>query len=94
MGMKGMPRRWAQYPPQFQELHVIATVGSWVLAIGLLIMFWNFVRALFRGEPAPANPWGAQTLEWQTSSPPQTENFGEIPVVTDWPYNFGKKMKK
>ncbi len=90
LGTKGMPRRWAQYPPQFQDLHIIATVGSWVLAAGVLIMFWNFAYNLFRGKAAPANPWHAQTLEWQTTSPPQTENFEEIPVVDDWPYSYGK----
>jgi cytochrome c oxidase subunit 1 len=57
-------------------------------------MFWNFISALFHGEPAPANPWRALTLEWQTSSPPQTENFEEIPTVTDWPYSYGIKAKK
>jgi cytochrome c oxidase subunit 1 len=73
---------------------MVATAGSFVLAIGLFIMFWNLVRGAFKGEPAPPNPWGALTLEWQTSSPPRTENFGEIPVVTDWPYNYGKKGLK
>ncbi len=91
LGLKGMPRRWAEYPPQYQSLHIISTVGSWVLAVGVIIMFWNFAYNLFRGEPAPANPWRALTLEWQTTSPPQTENFVEIPAVTDWPYNYGKK---
>jgi cytochrome c oxidase subunit I len=93
LGLKGMPRRWAEYPSQYQGLHIVATVGSWVLAIGTVIMFWNFVRALFRGEPAPPNPWRGLTLEWQTSSPPRTENFVEIPTVTDWPYSYGKKKE-
>ncbi len=93
LGMKGMPRRWAEYPQQFQTLHVISTVGSWILAAGTLLMFWNFVRAIYRGAPAPANPWRALSLEWQTSSPPSTENFEVIPTVTDWPYGYGKKKE-
>jgi cytochrome c oxidase subunit 1 len=44
--------------------------------------------SLFRGERAPANPWGATGLEWKTQSPPLTENFDETPVVTDPPYNY------
>jgi cytochrome c oxidase subunit 1 len=91
MGVKGLPRRWAQYPPEFQWMQVFSTVGSWILAIGVTIMFINFVHALFRGKPAPANPWRALSLEWQTTSPPETENFEEIPVVTEWPYSYGKK---
>jgi cytochrome c oxidase subunit 1 len=55
------------------------------------MMFVNLFRALFRGAPASDNPWGANTLEWKTSSPPQTHNFKEIPVVTSWPYDFGTK---
>ncbi|KAF0216090.1 MAG: cytochrome c oxidase subunit [Geobacteraceae bacterium] len=91
LGVKGMPRRWAEYPPQYRDLHVISTVGSWVLALGVVIMFWNFIRGLYRGEPAPPNPWRALSLEWQTTSPPQTENFAKLPTVTDWPYGYGKK---
>mgnify|MGYP001617888463 CR=1 FL=1 len=91
LGFRGMPRRWAEYPPQFQSLNIVSTVGSWVLALGILIMFVNFVRGLYAGEPAPSNPWKGLTLEWQTASPPPTENFEEIPVVTGWPYGYEKR---
>jgi cytochrome c oxidase subunit 1 len=91
LGVKGMPRRWAEYPPQFQSMHVIATIGSWILAVGIAIMFINFIRCMFKGEQAPSNPWRALSLEWQTTSPPDTENFEEIPVVNEWPYSYGTK---
>ncbi|HEY3490099.1 MAG TPA: cytochrome c oxidase subunit I [Candidatus Deferrimicrobiaceae bacterium] len=91
LGYKGMPRRWAEYPVQYQTMHIIATVGSWVLAAGIIVMVWNFTRSLYRGEAAPGNPWGALTLEWQTASPPPVENFEVIPTVTEWPYSFGRK---
>jgi cytochrome c oxidase subunit I len=93
LGFEGMPRRYAEYPAKFQTLNIVSTVGSWVLAAGILIMFWNFVRGL-RGEKAPANPWGALTLDWQVSSPPPTENYEEIPTVTDWPYGYRKKGER
>jgi cytochrome c oxidase subunit 1 len=91
LGMEGMPRRWAEYPPRLQPLHIVSTVGSWILAAGVAIMFANFIRNLYAGRPAPDNPWRGLTLEWQTPSPPHTENFEEIPVVNDWPYGYGKK---
>jgi cytochrome c oxidase subunit I len=56
LGYKGMPRRWAEYPVQYQTMHIIATVGSWVLAAGIIVMVWNFARSLYRGETAPGNP--------------------------------------
>ena len=93
LGMQGMPRRYAEYPAKYQPLNVIATVGSWFLAMGIVIMFANFVRSLRSGAPAPDNPWDGLTLEWTVSSPPTVENFEEIPTVTDWPYSYGKKKR-
>ena len=88
LGMQGMPRRYFQYQPQFQTNHVISTVGSWILAAGLIMMFGNLIRAIFKGEKAPMNPWGGKTLEWQIPSPPPEENFEEIPVIAHGPYKY------
>lgn len=61
-------------------------VGSWVLVLGLIIMMWNLLHGIFRGERCGANPWGGTTLEWMIPSPPPQENFEEIPIVTHEPY--------
>ena len=91
VGMQGMPRRYYDYVPEFTGLNQLATVGSWILAIGLILMFVNIIRGLFKGDPVEANPWGGASLEWQIPSPPPTENFGEEdPVVTHGPYDFKK----
>jgi cytochrome c oxidase subunit 1 len=90
-GVEGMPRRYAEYPAQYQTGNVISSIGSAFLAIGVGIMFWNFIRCMYKGAPAPANPWRGLTLEWQAPSPPPTDNFDEIPVVTDWPYSYAGK---
>ena len=91
LGIQGMPRRYAEYPAMYQPLNIVATVGSWFLALGVLIMFANFIRSLRSGAIAPSNPWQGLTLEWSTSSPPPEENFHEIPTESDWPFSYGKK---
>jgi cytochrome c oxidase subunit I len=88
LGYMGMPRRYYDYLPEYQPLHVIATVGSWILVSGIIVLVVNLLISLRKGAPAPPNPWGAKTLEWTVSSPPPTENFHEIPVVTRGPYDF------
>jgi len=90
LGMQGMPRRYYDYLPEFSSLNLAATVGSWILAAGMVIMLVNLFRGLLKGEPAGNNPWGGATLEWTISSPPPTENFAAEPVVTHGPYDFSK----
>ncbi len=91
VGMQGMPRRYYDYVPEFTGLNQLATIGSWILAVGLVLMFANIIRGVFKGDPVEANPWGGASLEWQIPSPPPTENFGEEdPIVTHGPYDFKK----
>ncbi len=89
VGIQGMPRRYYDYLPEFTTLNVVATLGSWVMAIGLIMMFNNLWRGVRKGAVVGNNPWGAATLEWQIPSPPPMDNFGpEDPVVTKGPYDF------
>jgi len=88
MGAQGMPRRYYAHLPQFHTGHLIATGGSWLLVAGLMVLFGNLIVALRKGRKAEANPWGGITLEWRIPSPPPTENFAEIPVITTGPYVF------
>ncbi len=91
LGFQGMPRRYFDYPPEYFANHVASTVGSWFLAVGLVIIFANLIRAVFRGQKAPANPWGGRTLEWTVASPPPHENFAQMPVVERGPYPYDEE---
>ncbi|HKX45473.1 MAG TPA: cytochrome c oxidase subunit I [Planctomycetota bacterium] len=86
MGSQGMPRRYFDYLPQFEIYHTLSSLGAWLLLVGLLMVLWNLLQSLRKGAPAPRNPWGSATLEWETPSPPQHFNFAEQPIVDD-PYD-------
>jgi cytochrome c oxidase subunit I len=88
LGYMGMPRRYHAYPAEFQVLNVLSTAGATVLAVGYLLPMIYFLWSMRYGPLAPANPWGAAGLEWQTSSPPPTFNFEDQPVVTWEAYNY------
>lgn len=87
LGSRGMPRRYAKYLPEFQELHQYSTIGSFTLGVGLLIAGIVLIHSIFKGKKASANPWGGATLEWACTSPPPFYNFQRPPQVDD-PYDF------
>jgi cytochrome c oxidase subunit I len=90
LGTKGMPRRYYNYLDQFQPLHAFSSVGSWIMAVGFLIMGTYLFHSLFKGKPAGKNPWGALSLEWTIASPPPHHNFDEIPMIEHGPYDYDK----
>ena len=88
LGYNGMPRRYHQYPEEFQPWHVMSSTGAVVLAFAYLWPLFYLGWSLVKGPRATDNPWDATGLEWHTSSPPPTDNFAEIPVVTEAPYGY------
>jgi heme/copper-type cytochrome/quinol oxidase subunit 1 len=83
LGLAGMARRVYTYPnfPGWGDMNLISTVGAFVLAIATLVLVWNLLVSLRRGQSAGDNPWEAWTLEWATSSPPPVHNFDSVPPV-------------
>ena len=88
LGYLGMPRRYYAYVPEFQVLHVLSSGGALVLGVGFILPLFYLSWSIKYGQSAPNNPWKAFGLEWQTSSPPPTENFTFNPVVTTEAYEF------
>src|SRR5437667_10698260 len=94
LGYLGMPRRYHAYPPEFQVLNVMSTAGASILAVGYVLPMVYLIWSMRYGPKASSNPWDATGLEWQTPSPPPTENFEETPVVTWEAYDYGAKETK
>jgi cytochrome c oxidase subunit I len=83
LGLDGMPRRIYEYPNvgHWELYNLISTIGSFILAAGVLVTVANVVRSVKRGVLAGPDPWKANTLEWFTTSPPPANNFDVIPRV-------------
>jgi len=88
VGYLGMPRRYPEYPPEFQIWNVLSSAGAVILALGYALPLFYLFWSLRNGPAAPSNPWKAKGLEWQTSSPPLPENFLRTPVVAEEPYSY------
>ncbi len=91
LGLLGMPRRYHQYPEEWQVLNVLSTAGASVLALGFILPAIYLLWSLKAGRVAGRNPWGAFGLEWETESPPPVHNFHEIPVVTGEAYDYAAR---
>ena len=84
IGLLGMPRRVYTYTDEglIQDYNLVSTIGSWIMAVGFILLVWNIVRTRKRGKVAGNDPWLADTLEWYTTSPPPAHNFDKVPYVT------------
>ena len=89
LGIEGMRRRVADYPAQFGGVNLWISFAAFNIFLSVAVFVFNMIRSWRRGPQATSNPWRAQTLEWQTSSPPPIENFEHIPTVTAPPYEYG-----
>jgi cytochrome c oxidase subunit 1 len=70
-------------------MNFFITIASFVLGASVVVFVYNMSLSWVRGPIAEANPWRANTLEWQVSSPPPIFNFDEIPQVVGGPYEYG-----
>ncbi|MCB1054879.1 MAG: cytochrome c oxidase subunit I [Acidobacteria bacterium] len=93
LGYMGMPRRYHAYPEEFQVLNVLSSAGATVLGVGYLLPVIYLTYSFFFGARCAQNPWGAVGLEWETTSPPPTLNFDEIPTVTGEVYDYSPKKE-
>jgi cytochrome c oxidase subunit I len=91
LGLLGMSRRINTYAPEFGGTNLFISISSFLLTVSFLFFIYNAWTSLRHGAKAPANPWGARTLDWSTQSPPAPHgNFYTEPVVTAGPYDFTK----
>jgi cytochrome c oxidase subunit 1 len=83
LGLRGMPRRVADYAPNrgWNFLNLVSTIGAYVIALGVVALLVNLWVSARHREPAGDDPWGGYTLEWATSSPPPEHNFDRLPPI-------------
>lgn len=83
LGYQGMVRRVADYPNtgDLGAWNLVATVGSYVIGLAMIVFAFNLLRTWLRGAPAGNDPWGGQTVEWWTTSPPPRHNFDSLPAI-------------
>ncbi len=96
LGFLGVPRRYFEMgetsfiPPSVQPLNAFITVVALTVGATQIMFIFNLVWSAYKGKKSERNPWGATTLEWQTTEmPPGHGNFGEtLPVVYRWAYDY------
>ena len=102
LGLQGQPRRMYQWTEAragegFFNLafwNLIASIGSFVLAVGILLFLINVVITARNPTKSPLDPWNSRSLEWMTSNPPKEHNFDVIPTVHHLDEFFHRKYEE
>ncbi|MGP7982575.1 cytochrome c oxidase subunit I [Rhodoblastus sp.] len=92
-GLAGMPRRVADYAPQFAAFNLASSIGAFIFGASQLLLVWAVIKAIRGGEPAGDRPWdGARGLEWTLPSPPPAHTFATPPspevVLAEGPHGY------
>ena len=99
LGLQGMSRRIQTYRDGygFNFWNMVSTIGAFLIALAMLVFFWNILRSRKRaaGQPGPGpDPWDARSLEWSIPSPTPEHNFDDPPIVTQlddfWHRKYGE----
>lgn len=95
LGIFGMSRRVYTYPnlPGYQAMNLTSTIGAFLMGFSVLFLVYILLKAR-KGEKATDDPWDAYTLEWTTSSPPQSKNFDRVIAVNSYRPFRDLKVKK
>ncbi len=88
-GLQGEPRWMAIVPRQFAGANLVASLFTILLVLSVVVFAYNVIASLLAGQPAAANEWGGNTLEWRVPTPVPLENFERLPVVTGWAHDPG-----
>jgi cytochrome c oxidase subunit 1 len=102
LGLQGQPRRMYQWTEAragegFFNLafwNMIASIGSFILAVGILMFLINVWVTWRNPKKAPLDPWDARSLEWMTTNPPKEHNFDVIPTVRHLDEFFHRKYEE
>jgi cytochrome c oxidase subunit I len=96
VGLQGQPRRMYRYDEGmgFDFWNMVETVGAFIIALSLLVFFYNIIKTARNPEMAPRDPWDARTVEWMTDSPPKPWNFDHIPTVHTVDEFFHRKYEE
>ena len=84
LGIKGFPRRYADYlaTDGFTWMNMVSTLGSTLLAISMIPFAINVWITRKSPKVESNDPWGyGSSLEWATTCPPPRHNFLRMPEI-------------
>ena len=95
-GLFGMPRRTWTYQAELnlEIWNLLSTVGAFIFGVASLLLVWNIIHSLRKGEESPPNPWEASSLEWSLPSPPEHYNFPKLPEIRQRDPLWDEREKK
>jgi cytochrome c oxidase subunit I len=82
LGLAGMPRRIPDYPLQFADFNLVATIGAFGFGLSQALFLYTVIKCVRGGQPATRQVWdGASGLEWTLPSPVPHHTFQTPPTV-------------
>jgi len=82
LGLRGIPRRYSDYPDIFTKWNVISSIGSIVSTIRIIFFIFIIWETLITKRNIINNHFINSSIEWQLNTPPTHHTFNSIIVIT------------
>jgi cytochrome c oxidase subunit 1 len=84
LGLRGIPRRYSDYPDAYTAWNVVSTVGSTISFLGVIIFVYIIWESFIAQRLSLFSYSMNSSIEWLHSTPPQEHRYSELPLI----YNF------
>lgn len=81
LGLRGIPRRYSDYPDSFLTWNIISSIGSFISIISLIFFMFIIWEALSAKRKIINIFYLSSSLEWLNSYPPLNHSYNEIPSI-------------
>lgn len=81
LGLRGIPRRYSDYPDSFLTWNIISSIGSFISIISLIFFIFIIWEALSAKRKIINIFYLSSSLEWLNSYPPLNHRYNEIPSI-------------
>jgi len=81
LGLRGIPRRYSDYPDSYVLWNVVSSLGSIISLVAVLFLVFILFEGLISQRLILFSIYTSSSSEWQLSMPPKNHTFDQLGII-------------